>query len=222
MLCAVLLLLGLFSRLAAGAMLVQSLLLHMQGASSDIYLFWAALLGWIVVMGPGSFSLDYLLNRGAGTSAVPGVASFRGVYCWVTLHLGPWYKLVIRVWLATAPAAAALSVLGMSSAAQRTASATWLPRVPEMVHSLPPAIALLLAALFVFGLGTRPIASVADLGPNQPDLSARRRSAVLAAPSRDASSARAGTILVRLVASTTESEGRRRAVRESGSGAIPI
>jgi uncharacterized membrane protein YphA (DoxX/SURF4 family) len=158
MLCAVLLLLGLFSRLAAGAMLVQSLLLHMQGASSDIYLFWAALLGWIVVMGPGSFSLDHLLNRGAGASAVPGVASFRGVYCWVTLHLGPWYKLVIRVWLATAPAATALSVLGMSSAAQRTASATWLPHVPEMVHSLPPAIALLLAALFVLGLGTRPTA----------------------------------------------------------------
>jgi NADH dehydrogenase FAD-containing subunit/uncharacterized membrane protein YphA (DoxX/SURF4 family) len=155
MLCAVLLLLGLFSRLAACAMLVQSLLLHMQSASSDIYLFWAALLGWIVVMGPGPFSLDHLLNRGAGTSAVPGVASFHRAYCWITLHLGSWYKLVIRVWLAAAPAAAALSVLGMSSAVQRADSATWLPHVPEMVHSLPPAISLLLAVLLMLGLGTR-------------------------------------------------------------------
>src|SRR6516225_8687335 len=106
-LCAVLLLLGLFSRLAAAPMLVQSLFLQTRGAWSDIYLFWAALLGWLIVMGPGPFSLDRLLSRGAGTSAVPGVASLCRAYCWVTLRLGPWYKVAVRVWLAAAPAGAA-------------------------------------------------------------------------------------------------------------------
>jgi len=67
-LCAALLLLGLFSRLAAAPMFVQALFLHTRGAWSDIYLFWAALLGWLIVMGPGPFSFDRLLSRGAGTS----------------------------------------------------------------------------------------------------------------------------------------------------------
>jgi NADH dehydrogenase FAD-containing subunit/uncharacterized membrane protein YphA (DoxX/SURF4 family) len=154
-LCAVLLLLGLFSRLAAGPMLVQSLFLQMRGAWSDIYLFWAALLGWLIVMGPGPFSLDRLLRRGAETSAVPGVASLRRAYSWVTIHLGPWYKLAIRVWLAAAPAGAAFAATGMSSAMQRGDIAAWLPHVPGMVALLPPSISLLLATLLVLGFGTR-------------------------------------------------------------------
>lgn len=144
---AVLLLLGLFSRLAAGPMLVQSLFLQMRGAWSDIYLFWAALLGWLIVMGPGPFSLDRLLWRSAETSAVPGIAALRRAYSWVTIHLGPWYKLAIRVWLAAAPAGAAFAATGMSSAMQRGDIAAWLPHVPGMVALLPSSISLLLATL---------------------------------------------------------------------------
>jgi hypothetical protein len=59
---AVLLLLGLFSRLAATPMFVQSLFLQTGGAWSDIHLFWAALLGWLIVMGPGPVSLPWDRN----------------------------------------------------------------------------------------------------------------------------------------------------------------
>ena len=154
-LCAALLLLGLFSRLAAAPMFVQALFLHTRGAWSDIYLFWAALLGWLIVMGPGPFSFDRLLSRGAGTSAVPGVAPLRRAYCWVTLRVGPWYQVAIRVWLAAAPAGAAFSATGMSSPMQRSEVAAWLPHVPGMVALLPPSISLLLATLLALGFGTR-------------------------------------------------------------------
>ena len=133
-------------------MFVQSLFLRTGGAWSDIYLFWAALLGWLIVMGPGPFSFDRLLSRGAGTSAVPGVAPLRRAYCCVTLRLG---QVAIRVWLAAAPAGAAFAATGMSSPMQRSDVAAWLPHVPGMVALLPPSISLLLATLLALGFGTR-------------------------------------------------------------------
>jgi hypothetical protein len=117
-------------------------------------------------MGPGPFSLDCLLSRGAGTSAGPGAAPLCRAYCWVTPRLGPWYQVAIRVSLADAPAGAAFAATGMSSPMQRSDVAAWLPHVPGMVALLPPSISPLLATLFaqyLAALGKRSTGVDADL-----------------------------------------------------------
>ena len=68
--CPILLVAGLFSRLAALALLVQLLVLQAPG-QHDVALFWAALLGWTVVMGAGPFSLDRMFRPGIDASALP-------------------------------------------------------------------------------------------------------------------------------------------------------
>ena len=87
--CPALLLIGLFSRPAAVPLLIQALLLQGPNGPSDIHLFWAVLLGWSIVFGPGPLSLDRLLGRGLDSSAVPGVKWIGAAYASITKALGP-------------------------------------------------------------------------------------------------------------------------------------
>jgi uncharacterized membrane protein YphA (DoxX/SURF4 family) len=68
--CPLLLAAGLFKRLAALALLVQVLVLQMPG-QTQLAPYSAALLGCIVVLGPGTLSLDGMFRPGMGTVALP-------------------------------------------------------------------------------------------------------------------------------------------------------
>lgn len=153
--CPILLLLGLFSRLAALLLLFQALVLQGPGGPADDHLFWAVLLGWTVVLGPGPISLDRLFGRGLDSSAIPGAKRLRAAYAWVTLRLGPWYWLLLRLWIATAPLGVALVAMGGSDAMPSLSLEPWLTSVPDMTATAPPGLSLVIAASLILGLGTR-------------------------------------------------------------------
>ncbi len=154
--CPLLLMLGLFARPVAAAMLLQLWLMPLPGEAG---LFCAALLLRIVAAGPGLVSVDGLLHRGADSLAVPGVALTRRFFKRADAALGPASLLGLRVWLAAAPAGAAFAALGVTSAMQ-PGLAGWLPHLPSMLSAIPPGPALALAGLLVLGACTRVVAKI--------------------------------------------------------------
>jgi putative oxidoreductase len=160
--CPALLAVGLFTRFAAVALLVQVLVLQIPG-HAQLASYSVALLGWIVVLGPGSLSLDGMFRPGLGAAALPlvGLAS-RGLAA-LTARLGPVYVLLLRLWIATAPAAIAVGgVKGLSNMLPTGTAmpmvTTWLPQMSHMTTGLAPWALLALAALLVLGLLTRAVA----------------------------------------------------------------
>jgi NADH dehydrogenase/putative oxidoreductase len=97
--CPVLLAIGLFTRLAAVALVLQTLFLPVAGVGPEARLFWAALLMSLIVYGPGPFSVDRLLRRGAHSSAVPGAASIVAASAWITRRLGPVFLVAALILL---------------------------------------------------------------------------------------------------------------------------
>jgi uncharacterized membrane protein YphA (DoxX/SURF4 family) len=87
--CPVLLAAGLFTRLAALALLLQVLVLQMP-AHAQLAPYSVALLGWIVVLGPGPLSLDGMFRPGTGAAALP-----------LSLHPGQWPQAPPRSTTAT-------------------------------------------------------------------------------------------------------------------------
>jgi len=150
--CPLLLALGLLSRPAVLAMLVQAAL--MPDAGPDGRLFWTALLLRVVLLGPGSLSLDSLVRHGMDSSALPGADLAKRVNTWLLRWGGTVYPLGLRLWLALAPAGIALAALGMT-AAMRPGALAWLPQVPPMVAGLAPWSALGAAALLASGTACR-------------------------------------------------------------------
>jgi uncharacterized membrane protein YphA (DoxX/SURF4 family) len=101
---AVMLALGVGTRLAAVAMLILSLVIQFNYLALDVhlYLFWAILFGWFFVRGGGAFSFDRLLARGALDTAVPFAGLALRASGWITRVVAPFYKLFLRVWLGAA------------------------------------------------------------------------------------------------------------------------
>ncbi len=153
--CPLLLAVGLLSRPAALAMLVQTALLPEAGP--DGRLFWTALLLRVALLGPGALSLDSLVRQGADNSALPGAALAGRVHARLLQWGGAVYPLGLRVWLALAPAGIALAALGMTGA-MRPGALAWLPQVPPMVAGLAPWAALGAAALLASGTACRLVA----------------------------------------------------------------
>lgn len=96
----VLLALGLATRLAAIPLLILTLVIQFEYLALDQHLYWAALFGWYLVMGPGPLSLDRLLGPGLATSALPLVRPLARLYAALTRYLGPIFQLGLRLWLA--------------------------------------------------------------------------------------------------------------------------
>jgi NADH dehydrogenase/putative oxidoreductase len=152
--CPILLALGVLTRPAALALIVQVQLLRIPGVAEDAALYWTALLGWLAVFGAGPISLDRVLARGAESVAVPGAAALLHAADRLTRRLGPLAQLVLRVWLAAELAGLAFAALHVMPS-MRPGSAALLPPVPPMVAALAPPAALALAALLATGLATR-------------------------------------------------------------------
>ena len=98
----VLLAAGFWVRPVALLMLVLTLLAQASGAPQDEHLFWAALFGWYVVRGAGALSLDHVLQKGLGRSALPLAGPAMAAGAWINREIGPLYLLGLRLWLAAA------------------------------------------------------------------------------------------------------------------------
>ena len=98
----ILLVLGLFVRPAALAMMILSLVIQFSYRELDVNLFWVALFGWYVLRGAGAFSFDRVLAKGFMTSALPLSAQALQLAAWLTRAAFPVYQLLLRLWLAAA------------------------------------------------------------------------------------------------------------------------
>src|SRR5262249_25449697 len=140
--CPVLLAAGLFTRLAALALLLQVLVLQMPG-HAQLAPYSVALLGWIVVLGPGPLSLDGMFRPGIGAAALPVVGLVSRGLAGLTRHIGPFYAFLLRLWIAAGLAAIALGgVKGLTNMLP-TSMATpmamaWLPQMPGMAAGIAP------------------------------------------------------------------------------------
>ncbi|MBO0718186.1 MAG: FAD-dependent oxidoreductase, partial [Rhizobiales bacterium] len=159
--CPVLLAVGLFTRLAAVALLMQLLVLQIPG-QAQLAPYSVALLAWIVVLGPGPLSLDGMFRPGMGTAALPLVGLFNRTLTDLTERIGPVYALLLRVWIAAGLAAIALGgVQDLSNklpAGMAASAMTWLPQMSGMAAGMASWALLTLAALLGLGLFTRAVA----------------------------------------------------------------
>ncbi len=156
----ILLALGLGTRFAALVLLALSLVIQFSYRTLDTHLYWAALFGWYFVRGAGPVSLDHLLARGLGDSALPFASLLVHGGAWMRARLAPLYALALRYWLAVAFLIVGVwGALGFMTPETSIARA-WLP-----ITSLAPlqAGALALAFALATGLGTRLVAMLAVL-----------------------------------------------------------
>jgi NADH dehydrogenase/putative oxidoreductase len=135
---------GLWVRPVAAAMLVLTVLAPAFGTPRDEHLFWAALFGFYAVQGAGALSLDTLLARGLGLSPLPFARPAMAAAIWANRHIGPLYRLALRLWLAAALAAPSVAPAMLPGA---------------MGGPLPHPAAMLAAALLALGLATPLVAA---------------------------------------------------------------
>jgi putative oxidoreductase len=141
---AVLLALGFATRLAALPMLALSLVAQFSYVAVDQQLFWAAFLLWFTVHGAGAFSIDHMLARGLGTTAIPLAATLTRSGAELSRYGEPVWLLLVRVGLAAALVSAALRV---------SAHDSWLPVVSA--GAFPESLALTAGLLLAAGLASR-------------------------------------------------------------------
>ena len=153
---AVMLALGLGTRMAAAAMLILSLVIQFNYLAFDSQLFWAALFGFYVVRGAGPISLDRSLSRGLADSALPFAATLLRAAGRITAWLSSPFLLTLRVWLAVAMLAAAGADL--SSAMPAGLFAKIFP--VQTAQHLPLALLVGAAWLLALGAGTRVVSGV--------------------------------------------------------------
>ena len=148
----ILLALGLATRWAALYMLILVLVAQMNYLPLDINLYSAVLFGWLVVCGAGSLSLDHLLARGLGDTALPLATPLARLARAITRHLRPYYQLFVRLWLA-------LALCAVSTEMSLPVGLTRLIPQDSLAHFAPaPVLALTGALLLAFGLAARPMA----------------------------------------------------------------
>lgn len=142
LLCPILLLLGLATRVAALPMLILALVIQFNYRALDTHLLWAALLGWYVVRGAGPLSLDALLGPGLRRSALPLAGAALKLTEAMTRRLTAPYLLLLRLWLA-------LPLLVPNAAG----AGGWLALAS--FSALPASAAAALAVLLTLGLASR-------------------------------------------------------------------
>ena len=152
--CPILLLVGCCSRVASLPLLFQALALHGPEGPSPLHLFWAVLLGWIIVHGPGLISIDAVLSRGLVSTAIPGSSFFGQAVAIATRIAEPWYRLALRLWIATAPLGVGTAVLPRAGGAIKMSMTPWLASYPDAAAA-QPVVSLSVASLLICGLGTR-------------------------------------------------------------------
>ncbi|UEO00676.1 FAD-dependent oxidoreductase [Acidiferrobacter thiooxydans] len=148
----ILLALGLATRWAALYMLILVLVVQLNYLPLDINLYSAVLFGWLVVCGAGPLSLDHLLARGLGDTALPLATPLTRLARAITRYLRPYYQLFVRLWLA-------LALCAVSTEMSLPVGLARLIPQDSLAHFAPaPVLALTGALLLALGLAARPMA----------------------------------------------------------------
>ncbi|MBL8706086.1 MAG: DoxX family membrane protein, partial [Rhodospirillales bacterium] len=155
--CPVFLFLGLATRLAAAPMLALSLVIQAYYRDLPDHLFWAMLLGWLIVRGPGALSLDRLIAPAIRRTALPLVEPASDLVAAMTRYGAPAYQLFLRLWMAEIFWSSGLTKIASWS------TTVALFREEYQVPVLPPELAAVFATsvelacpvLLTLGLGTR-------------------------------------------------------------------
>jgi len=152
---AALLAVGVMTRYAALSLLILTLVIQFSYKALDAQLYSAALLGWYVLYGAGSLSLDGVLRRGLADSALPLAGRIARASAWVRSRLAPVYLSVLRVWIAFALllagryASDGLGAIGQLS--------LFIPFHTAMKWA--PTITIACGWILLLGLGTRYVAA---------------------------------------------------------------
>ena len=154
LLCGVLLAMGFMTRYAALPLLALSCVTQLRYAPFDTQLFWMALSGWFVIHGAGAISLDHMLRRGLGDSAVPLIPAVIRVSTWLRKRGTPLYVAFLRIWLGAALLVAVYATTGQFDLEK---IGRWLPL--DVAMRIPLAAGLVGGTLLVMGAGTRYIAT---------------------------------------------------------------
>lgn len=148
---ALLLAIGLGTRIAATGLAALSLVIHLNYVVLDANLFWMVLLGWFMVNGAGRWSLDYSLRRGLGASALPLASGLARINQALAQYCGPLYQSLFRIWLGVAVLVAASGLI-----AETPSFARLNLSLPLTAAGLfPKTLALAGGVLLVVGFGTR-------------------------------------------------------------------
>jgi putative oxidoreductase len=161
-LCPTLLIIGLCSRIVALPLLFEACALQGSDGPSPLHLYWAVLLGWIIVRGPGAISVDALLSRGLVSTAIPGTAALGRATGAATRILEPWYRLALQLWIAAAPLPLGATVLGLPDSGMRKQLGPWLASYPPTIGAAS-LMSLIAAGLLISGFGTRVVAVILAL-----------------------------------------------------------
>jgi putative oxidoreductase len=112
-------------------------------------LFWLAILGWLVIYGAGFWSMDRLLRRGLGDSALPLIPLLIRISARIRKELAPAYLSTLRVWLGLTLVAAVNQ--------NRTGTAlpleSWFPL--DIAQRMESSVAWVGGIFLLAGLGTR-------------------------------------------------------------------
>jgi NADH dehydrogenase/putative oxidoreductase len=155
LICAALLAIGFMTRYAALPLLALSFVTQLRYQPFDTQLFWMALSGWFVIYGAGPISIDNLLRRGLGDSAVPFIPAIITASKWLRAHGTPLYISFVRVWLGSALLTA---VYAHARGVDVEEIARWWPL--DVALRIPPAAAWLGGFMLLSGFATRYIAAL--------------------------------------------------------------
>lgn len=97
LLCPVLLVFGLATRVAAVPLLLTALFLQLTYKELADHLYWMMLLGALVVRGAGALSLDHVIAPHLARSALPFGGALAGAGRWLRRNLLPPFQLVVRL-----------------------------------------------------------------------------------------------------------------------------
>jgi NADH dehydrogenase/putative oxidoreductase len=100
LLCPILLLFGLATRFAAVPLIVTVALLLFRHQDSIDHFYWMALLGFLILRGPGPISLDNFIDPHAHSTALPFGSFVRRFVAFGRRFLLPVLELVVRIGLA--------------------------------------------------------------------------------------------------------------------------
>jgi NADH:ubiquinone reductase (H+-translocating) len=138
---------GLLTRPIALVFLLETLWGHFGAMNASALGAKVALLGWLVVSGPGGLSFDSLLARGLRWIPFGALRAMRGLYGWLDRHAAPLAQLAIRLSLAMSLLACAAPMFSRAANMMFGESATALV--------CPAWFAVTIAVALAFGVGTR-------------------------------------------------------------------
>jgi len=142
---------GLLTRPVALALLAETVWSPYAGSHADTIGPMAALLAWLVVIGPGALSLDHPLGRGLASVPFTPVRVLHRLYALISRKLGPLMLLTIRVGLAASVVAPKFfglrDVLSGNATAALTGPAWWTAALALALGCATRFVALILAEM---------------------------------------------------------------------------